>query len=412
MVRILYLRTEASPDYIAPLRDILKKHREVPYLSTDLEAYTMSAAGRKYGWKLRNNVKRRFFVLSANSIAYYADQASADKKKSPKGVIGLDFWTSCDKTAKDEPLEIDTTCWIKMVNGEHDPGSVGFDHGIRVRVPHISRTYYIFLDTQEERDKWFVGVNYNIARIRQRTPGWEFKVLKDLEPVQDQFPSDVITKMKFKLRYKTCLDPAARSTSIDHRLLVACRSGDFSTMRQLLIDNPTVDCNATFDITSGSTLLFELAAQEGATDILRWFLDCYSVDVNKAHQLTGDTPVMAASILVNVNVLCVLLEYGADRNIGNKFSELPITACGSNSDIREVLTGYYPPLKLTGTSSVHSAHFCAPQETPVCVDALGNRLRSSFVALQKAAEKKRMEEAQEVPNAYPEAKESDTSDGD
>eukprot|EP00762_Andalucia_godoyi_P003716 ANDGO_08616.mRNA.1 hypothetical protein PTSG_12915 len=373
MGSVMYIRKSGTtPDFLTAIVELVSDYDPADVTVRDpyTPFYSLSNWGRKHGYDYYT-VKKRFFVLSETSVEYYA--SAKTKGKSAKGTIPLDLFTTCFRTTRGEPRQEDAVGYIKAMNHFYVRGIVEFDHGIRIRAPHISRSYYIFFDSEEIRDQWHRAVNYNIDRIREANPNFLSIAMRHAMQFVGSLGS-TITLLKLALRYRFMTRPSVDDPSPQSRVLVSLRKGDYGALRKYLVDGSSygrpIDVNET--LLGGGTFLSSMVCRSDAADTLRWFLENYPVDVNKPHAVTGDTPLMLAVLGNQDTSVRILIEYGADRKISNVYGELPMTE-SLNSEIKTTLNSYFPPVQRTGVgpSQRHGGMgiFLAPGCNPYASDS-------------------------------------------
>eukprot|EP00762_Andalucia_godoyi_P004123 ANDGO_06300.mRNA.1 hypothetical protein len=340
----------------ADIAELLKI--QPPNVHSRNEAYSLGTYGKKYGWKDHKSPSRRYFVLYPNEIAYFASEkdvsaGKSGKESKAKGSIPLELFGTCFKVNADEPVAVDTFQNAASARSIRTP-----QIGIRVRVPSVKRTFYIFLESVQEREAWFVAVQFNLEWLRFQTKDFVDRAL-------DQYVSDPSVSAKeakiakVKLRYRFRIRPDEtdpRAAYIAQKKLLL---GEYDHFRAMVVS--VQDLDADMYLAGGSTFLFDIVSTTTQShDVVQWFLEHFHVSVNQPHLTTKDTPLLKAVQLGNVDTVRVLLDYGADRALTNIYGESAASESLGDELLRNLLRQYTPAVKPSGSLSSRPKKEAAP----------------------------------------------------
>eukprot|EP00762_Andalucia_godoyi_P004122 ANDGO_06317.mRNA.1 hypothetical protein len=319
--------TEVVYEFFLAIREICEaKFRDVPEVFYNPRTFIeRSGWGRKFGYSQdASALKRRYFSLVEKEVLYFASDSHAGKTKKAKGTIKLDSFTTCFRVNMGEPLQLDALAKRK--------GSAEGPNGLRIRVPSECRSYYIFFDQPEDRDFFHDGICFNIEKIRTADETFIECALKHLANASEfikleKDAAGLVTRMKCALRLRMLpFKPAEEDNGPQACAFRAIRLGKYDIFQAEFVSHANQDLDPSEYILGGTTYLLELISFNLRSETaLSWFLDSYDVNVNQPHHVTKDTALLRAVQIGHVELVKILLSYGADVNLANKFGESPMS---------------------------------------------------------------------------------------
>ena len=237
--------------------------------------------------------------------------------------------------------KIDSRCAADVrCAGDIELGCVDTACGVRLLVPHESRTYYFFCESEAEQRELLAALKNNIEMLRASESGVQ-QIISVAQLYGCSREITLLLKEKLRSRHWPAVDPDSPEPFV--RALVAILSTDVAALRAVFDAAPPLDPSATWPH-SKQTLLF-YAIRNGDVESVQLLID-KGVPVN-AVNVVGDTALIVVSRHGQRDIVRLLLEYGADRGLANSFKETALSEAAT-PDISDLVHSYFPRIKRIG----------------------------------------------------------------